>query len=71
MSDLQAKTDNQMIAYIEDTEVFDLKGNERCTYNPVTGNLVELAAHSIFVSTFSIFLSDSFPERTEEMSKWG
>jgi hypothetical protein len=67
MSDLQAKTDNQMIAYIEDTEVFDLKGNERCTYNPVTGNLVELAAHSNIFH----FLSDSFPERTEEMSKWG
>jgi hypothetical protein len=38
----KAKTDNQMIAYIEDTEVFDLMGNKRCAYNPVTGNLVEL-----------------------------
>lgn len=38
----KAKTDNQMIAYIEDTQVFDLMGNKRCTYNPVTGNLVEL-----------------------------
>jgi hypothetical protein len=43
----KAKTDNQMIAYIEDTEVFDLMGNKRCTYNPVTGNLVELNGRRI------------------------
>ena len=32
----KAKTDNQIIAYIEDTEVFDLMGNKRCNYNPIT-----------------------------------
>jgi len=26
---------------------------------------------SIFISTFSNFLSGSIPERTEEVSKWG
>ena len=43
----KAKTDNQIIAYIEDTEVFDLLGNRRCNYNPITGNLVELNGRRI------------------------
>jgi hypothetical protein len=43
----KAKTDNQIIAYIEDTEVFDLMGNKRCNYNPITGNLVELNGRRI------------------------
>jgi hypothetical protein len=43
----KAKTDNQMIAYVEDTEVFDLMGNKRCNYNPITGNLVELNGRRI------------------------
>jgi hypothetical protein len=43
----KAKTDNQIIAYIEDTEVFDLMGNKRCNYNPITGNLVELSGRRI------------------------
>jgi hypothetical protein len=55
---LKAKTDNQMIAYIEDTEVFDLMGNKRCTYNPVTGNLVELNGRRVIghVSLTSFFI---------------
>jgi hypothetical protein len=43
----KAKTDNQIIAYIEDTEVFDLMGNKRCNYNPITGNLFELNGRRI------------------------
>jgi hypothetical protein len=43
----KAKTDNQIIAYIEDTEVFDLMGNRRCNYNPITGNLLELNGRRI------------------------
>ena len=43
----KAKTDNQIIAYVEDTEVFDLMGNKRCNYNPITGNLVELNGRRI------------------------
>ena len=37
-----AKIDNQKIGYIEGAEAFDLLGDKRCTYNPSTGNLLEL-----------------------------
>jgi hypothetical protein len=37
-----AKSENQSIGYIEDAEAFDLLGNKRCSYNPSTGNLLEL-----------------------------
>ena len=43
----KVKTDNQIIAYIEDTVAFDLMGNKRCNYNPITGNLVELNGRRI------------------------
>ena len=54
----KAKADNQIIAYIEDTEVFDLMGNRRCNYNPITGNLLELNGRRIIghVSLTSYFI---------------
>lgn len=57
----KAKTDNQIIAYIEDTEVFDLLGNRRCNYNPITGNLVELNGRRIIghVSLAGYFIGPS------------
>jgi hypothetical protein len=69
----KAKTDNQIIAYIEDTEVFDLMGTKRCNYNPITGNLVELNGRRIIghVSLTGYFIGlssmadDLFSGRTE------
>jgi hypothetical protein len=57
-----AKADNQIIGYIEDTEVFDLMGNKRCNYNPSTGNLVELDSGRIIghVSLTGYFIGASW-----------
>jgi hypothetical protein len=68
-----AKADNQIIGYVEDTEVFDLMGNKRCHYNPNTGNLVELDSGRIIghVSLAGYFIGTSwiadqlFAERIE------
>ena len=68
-----AKADNQIIGYVEDTEVFDLMGNKRCHYNPNTGNLVELDSGRIIghVSLAGYFIGASwiadqlFAERIE------
>jgi hypothetical protein len=57
-----AKHRSLKIGYIEGGKAFDLSGNERCNYNPKTGNLLEFDGGKIIghVSLASFFVGSSW-----------
>jgi hypothetical protein len=48
----------------------DSRSDEIETDRPANGAVFDILSEPTMVSTFSIFLSGSIPERMVEMSKW-
>jgi hypothetical protein len=57
-----AKHRSLKIGYLEEGKAFDLSGNERCDYNPKTGNLLEFDSGKVIghVSLASFFVGSSW-----------